>query len=1095
LGDAVPETEPAQAGMFGERDGTANARSTAQADRAAESRLERITAEEQLTTDPARQQQLAAEKAQLLRQVNRDAKIGADEMATRARAEAPQPQPLQPTPKAEALGAGLDDTIKAADEARTVKKEAKRQLKESARYASGGRRTNWLETTDDNGLVAELHHLLTRVRAASEQIKPGMWTRFDETQQIMRSGQIGFDRTPSDLRDMQAITEKLKRNGYSDDEIADALADLDEQATAAAAERAAASEATQDEALDAVIDAQDEAAERAAMASESTLKDRPAPDGFDLFANPFMNPALLRRAVKDRAVRGVVLSGIGAMTAQSDDPDLAATGRGMVGLGLLHAVGMKNLKALGGKGGGVVVNALKDSHAGRSVLNFLSRDILMEPDVKLAVREYERGRAYAKARATELGRRLRQLSPSDDRRVSDVIEREAFEPLAPQDAAAVIAMAKEVSSEFLHLGVAKVRASLIDPAAVAKRAVPHTATLGGHTEQLAGTYLPRMYAEHLATDPTPPGVKPLGRTTGPRQRAEQRRMDLSNEVRNALGEVREASFRTELGVEKGWTNVAAAKLFDNLRQLPGVLHPDYVAATDALRQAKATGDRATIQNAEALVAAVARDFEQGGADGYVRLNDSASYGVLRGAVVREDVAKYIEGLPQLGKALPTLMHWWRKAHTVFNPGTHVGNFLSNTSLAHMAGLPLHEQVTALPKALGDLRGYGPDTKYLAERGILGANVATAGDARPGPGSNVQQALRDLYRTTRPETAAILREKKMTPTSGLERGARAADAAVTRLYAAEDDLFRVALFKKYTSQGMPRAQAAELVRYRLVDYRSASPALGLIRNTASPFVMYTAKAIPMVVSQIIEHPVRWMTLAAGWAAANEFGQRQAGAIDEQKDLRPNQRRNTGLGYLLPGNVQLPFRDKSGNASVANVARFTPMSSLTGSPAPGSLAMALTDDMPGILQPTGPMIDIGARLTNTDPFTGEKILKPGDDAKDVAAAAAQGLGSLALPSAISFHAPRIAGDLANRDATSAAIDALGLVGMRPSVVRKGAQLQREQRELENALYNIGHDLRADLRKTHDAERKRELVERAAERRRNAIATFRERRTTSK
>jgi hypothetical protein len=270
---------------------------------------------------------------------------------------------------------------------------------------------------------------------------------------------------------------------------------------------------------------------------------------------------------------------------------------------------------------------------------------------------------------------------------------------------------------------------------------------------------------------------------------------------------------------------------------------------------------------------------------------------------------------------------------------------------------------------------------------------------------------------------------------------------------------------------------------------------LLRNTVSPFVMYPAKAIPMLVGQIVEHPVRWMTLAAGWGALNEFGESQAGEINEQQDMRPNQRTNRAAGYLLPGNVQLPFRDKGGHASTVNVARFTPLSALTGSPAPGSLAMALSDDVPGILQPTGPMIDMGARLTNTDPFTGEKLVVPGDDAQDVALKAAEGLGALVLPSALSFHTPRVARDLANRDATAAAVDALGFVGLRPTVVRRGAQLQREQREFEDATYNIGRELRSDLRKTRDPARIQELIQRAAERRQKAIEKLRERRTTNR
>jgi hypothetical protein len=76
----------------------------------------------------------------------------------------------------------------------------------------------------------------------------------------------------------------------------------------------------------------------------------------------------------------------GAALSDNDDEKLAATGHGMIALGLASAVGSARFARAGRGAGGSVVDALKRSPLGVKALNAISYDILAAPDASAAVR-------------------------------------------------------------------------------------------------------------------------------------------------------------------------------------------------------------------------------------------------------------------------------------------------------------------------------------------------------------------------------------------------------------------------------------------------------------------------------------------------------------------------------------------------------------------------------------------------------------------------------------------------------------------------------------------------------------------------------------
>lgn len=785
------------------------------------------------------------------------------------------------------------------------------------------------------------------------------------------------------------------------------------------------------------------------------------------------------------------VGGVGAALSQSEDERLARTGQQMMGLAAL-AFSYPALRQAGRAGGVRVRDALAQTSSGRKVLNTLSYDILADPRVKSMVEEATTEMARYRAIGQQLAAEARALGPQGDRIVSDLVEREQFEPMmSPDDMAAAIAVANRVADAVQGLGEAKVGAGLISPQTFAQR---------------ARTYLPRRYGRY-AGEEAAGAVQPEDLLTSAPQfgqgktfriKGERQRLDLTPEQRLGLGEIREASYRIADAFGRGGKDIASARLFAALSDLPGAVEPRFKEAFDeavtarGLRDAaRETGDVEAARDAnQAYLAArqraaqVADEFTRGGE--YVKLPDTNALGVLKGAVVRKDVADYLNNVPSFSDTRTTwarLFQEWKRIHTVYNPGTHVGNFISNAALTHMGGLPVPMQAAYLARAAKGLKSYDADVKFLTEAGVLERGLPLYGDVPVKGRAQDELALRTLARTTRPETREALRAQGLTPMGRAELGARQFGAKVERAYALEDGVYRVALFKKFRADGMEPQAAADQVMKVLPGYDTRSPLLTGLRNTVSPFILYPAKYIPAALDLIMQHPERWVALAALWGALDQASRRKYEPM-EQRDLPPNQR---SLGYIVPGRVQvdalvrpayeaLGIPVPAGDKYTFDVARWTPFSALTGSPAPGAIATQISEDIPAILQPGGPIQDIGALMINRDPFTGEPILEPGMTPGEKAKALGKRALGLVAPSAVSFQIPRVLKDIQRGDTAAAALDALGLVGLRPQVVKPGLQGIRERKKHDEAVQNIRFRLRTELRRNQNPERAQRLIEEA-------------------
>lgn len=795
-----------------------------------------------------------------------------------------------------------------------------------------------------------------------------------------------------------------------------------------------------------------------------------------------------------------VAVGVGGyeLEQMSDDPFLKATGQGMQLLGAL-SLGYQPSKVLIRSGAVNLKDAMAQSPKGRMALNLISRDILIDPKIKAVVELAEREMSKYRAIGIDLARRARALGPEGDRLVSDIVEGEKLQPRAGMDdetVKAAMAVAEKVAQEVVGLGEQKVATGTISQATFERR---------------KASYLKRIYAAFKGGEAMNAVTIRKGNKTFRIEPERVRNENLTIDERNALGEIREASVRLGETFTRGGKNIATSRLFNALADIDGVIAPAYKQAMDQAENARllsdaayASGDiemgkaaRGAEIEAKRTMKGLAQEIVSSD-DQYIVLPDTPKLSFLRGAVVRKDAAEYLMTMPDLGidrvgarGVYDNVMRFWKRVHTVYNPATHVGNFVSNASKVHMGGLSLMEQPVYLTEAWKDLRSYGPATKALAEAGVLERGIPTYGDIAVEGIASQKQTLQQLAKTTRPETRQALKARGVEPRGKAREVAGWASQKAQTAYALEDGVYRVALYKKLRDNGMGADEALKEVERVLPGYDTRSPLLTGIKNSVSPFIMYPAKYIPSLVEDIMDHPERWVMLAALWGGMDQLSRSQYTPIDD-RDLRPEQRTNKRLGYLMPGTIQVDAfmrplakafgaEPKRGENYTFDVSRFTPLSLFSGSPAPGSVVGKILPGVPGasILQPSGPIPEIVSRFANIDPFTGREWMTGGETPGQKARMIAEDVAlPFATPTAVSYYGKKLLKEtIPSKNRAEMLSDVMGLLGTRAQLVRPGMQSRYERQDFMNQLRAIKSKRDNLLRKTDSPERRQELLDNAA------------------
>lgn len=274
---------------------------------------------------------------------------------------------------------------------------------------------------------------------------------------------------------------------------------------------------------------------------------------------------------------------------------------------------------------------------------------------------------------------------------------------------------------------------------------------------------------------------------------------------------------------------------------------------------------------------------------YVRISDETvgggikKFGALGGKYVPKEVAEALKSTQALGGQLGALEKYWQplidhiKVNvTVKNPFTHVYNVASNAVLAFLHG---DEKALASWALLG--RQQRQEYWKLARR--LGLDSAM---------DDLEGAIKGLKPKNDAEAFGIVgKAMDFLSTAGkniyMSEGS-ALGRAVRKAYAWEDEIFKIARFKKnldaiaakrgYAAGDLSKFSEKELAaamsdaQYHYVDYGTHFnkalrwfDKIGLV-----PFLHYSVKSTPMVIKAILKNPHRFAMMQAAFIAADAAG---------------------------------------------------------------------------------------------------------------------------------------------------------------------------------------------------------------------------------
>lgn len=274
---------------------------------------------------------------------------------------------------------------------------------------------------------------------------------------------------------------------------------------------------------------------------------------------------------------------------------------------------------------------------------------------------------------------------------------------------------------------------------------------------------------------------------------------------------------------------------------------------------------------------------------YVRISDETvgggikKFGALGGKYVPKEVAEALKSTQALGGQLGALEKYWQplidhiKVNvTVKNPFTHVYNVASNAVLAFLHG---DEKALASWALLG--RQQRQEYWKLARR--LGLDSAM---------DDLEGAIKGLKPKNDAEAFGIVgKAMDFLSTAGkniyMSEGS-AVGKAVRRAYAWEDEIFKIARFKKnldaiaakrgYAAGDLSKFSEKELsaamsdAQYHYVDYSTHfNKALRYAdKSGLMPFLHYSVKSTPMVIKAILKNPHRFAMMQAAFIAADAAG---------------------------------------------------------------------------------------------------------------------------------------------------------------------------------------------------------------------------------
>ena len=376
---------------------------------------------------------------------------------------------------------------------------------------------------------------------------------------------------------------------------------------------------------------------------------------------------------------------------------------------------------------------------------------------------------------------------------------------------------------------------------------------------------------------------------------------------------------------------------------------------------------------------------------WVQLPASENYGDLAGKIVPGPVWNAMLDMhdrsPLINvRAFNSTMAFFKKAKTVYNPGTHVTNILSNVTLATMHGLTFRTMGRAA-KMFVQFEA-NPGAMSASDRALVQAFYDSGAVLGQFSSTEVKQTVYDkLSQAITPDSDSSYLTKLKTFANYEKNKARLArvDNLASDIYAAEDNVFRLAAFlnvagnlqvregtKTLTQAQMEEAGLA--ARKMFLDYDIDARVIRAMRQSFLPFISWSYAIMPVLGRMAIEKP--WAMANVLMAYALMSAAMEGDDEEEMRKAAPDYLRNRAWGGLGPYmHLRVPFIGDAENPVYFNLGKYIPMFTLF-QPPPGEAKLAGQEYIPGFATPSGPFVTLVSAMFGYDPFTGKPMHDPTD-----------------------------------------------------------------------------------------------------------------------
>lgn len=388
---------------------------------------------------------------------------------------------------------------------------------------------------------------------------------------------------------------------------------------------------------------------------------------------------------------------------------------------------------------------------------------------------------------------------------------------------------------------------------------------------------------------------------------------------------------------------------------------------------------------------------------WVQLPESGVYGELAGKLIPGPVWNAMVDMsdrqPLVNvRAINNSMRWFKKSKTVWNPGTHVTNAASNVTMAMLHDISFGTMRDAA-KLLAKYE-VSPKSLTPAELRLVLAFRDSGAMLADYSSAEVKEALYKAHADNLRGGEDVSVARRVAGWLGIEKskaewlkaqaakagkGVNYIDDLTSQLYAAEDNVFRLAAFLKtagtlQTQAGLkaPTAEmlqeAGQFARKAFGDYDIDSKAVKVARQTVMPFISWFYAMAPVLGRIAVYQPWKFANVLAAYMLLEAA---MGGGDDEElrKQGPESIRERMFFGTIGPYmHVRIPFMGDDQNPVYYKLGDYFPMASMTKGLPNGFMGQSW---FPGGLTPSGPFVSgIAGLVLGVDPYTGKSIHKPTD-----------------------------------------------------------------------------------------------------------------------